>query len=205
MKLKDIIHESYVKGRRARILASHLAKLIPPNASVLDVGCGDGLIAWTIMQIRTDVVFQGIDVIERSESKIHVEIFDGQFIPKENESFDVVMLVDVLHHAKDPHNLMAEVFRVSRKNVLIKDHLLKGFLAGPTLRFMDRVGNLRYKVALPYNYWPQERWHRELKEMGAKIIYWNTNLGLYPWPASWIFERSLHFIALLEKGPFVEN
>jgi SAM-dependent methyltransferase len=198
MKLTDCVHENFVAGRRARVLCSHLAELIPPDSRVLDVGCGDGLIAQLIMQMMPDLAFQGIDVLVRPGTRIPVESFDGQRLPYANASFDVVMFVDVLHHAEDPLELLKEAFRVSRNVVLIKDHTLEGFLAGPTLCFMDRVGNLRHGVALRYDYWSRQRWIEAFKLLGMKVTLWNQHLGLYIPPFNWIFERSLHFIARLD-------
>lgn len=200
MNVNDHIHAHFVAGRRVRVLCSHLSRLIPANSRVLDVGCGDGFIAWLLKQGRADINVQGIDVLVRPDAKISVQSFDGQYIPYKNGSFDVVILVDVLHHADNPLNLFAEVLRVSRHAVLIKDHILKGFLAGPTLRFMDRVGNARHGVELTYNYWTQERWQQVFQSLGVQVALWNQNLGLYPRPAKWVFERSLHFLALLKVG-----
>ena len=56
------IHGNYVHKRRVRVLSEHLAKLIPKDARVLDVGCGDGLLAHLILQRRPDLVLRGIDV-----------------------------------------------------------------------------------------------------------------------------------------------
>jgi hypothetical protein len=95
--------------------------------------------------------------------------------------------------------LLGEALRVSRHAVLIKDHTLEGFLAGPTLRFMDRTGNLRHGVSLRYEYWPRQRWFRVFESLKVRAT-WKHHLGLYPWPVKWVFERSLHFIARLEVG-----
>jgi SAM-dependent methyltransferase len=200
MRLTDCIHENFVAGRRAQVLSSLLAELIPRDSHVLDVGCGDGLISHLLMEMRPDLSFQGIDVLIRPVTKIPVEVFDGQSIPYENDSFDAVMLIDVLHHAENPLTLLEEVLRVSCNVVLIKDHILEGFLAGPTLRFMDRVGNLRHDVSLRYEYWPRERWVKAFESFGVQVTSWNQGLGLYPWPANWVFERSLHFLACIEVG-----
>jgi SAM-dependent methyltransferase len=199
-KVTDFVHDNYVAGRRVQVLCSRLAELLPKNSRVLDVGCGDGLLARLLMQIRPDLSFQGIDILIRPGTKIPVEAFDGLNLPNVDDSFDAVMLIDVLHHAENPLGLLKEVIRVSRNLVLIKDHTLKGFLAGPTLRFMDRVGNLRHGVPLRYDYWPRERWDQAFASLGAQLTAWNQHLGLYPWPASWVFERSLHFLARLEVG-----
>jgi hypothetical protein len=89
---------------------------------------------------------------------------------------------------------------VARKAVLIKDHNRDGFLAGPTLRFMDWVGNARHGVVLPYNYWPSSRWQQAFAELQLCSAENRVAIGLYPWPASWLFGRGLHFIARLEKS-----
>jgi len=45
MNLLEEIHGSYVHNRRVRVLARELSALLPANGQVLDVGCGDGLLA----------------------------------------------------------------------------------------------------------------------------------------------------------------
>jgi hypothetical protein len=41
---------------------------------------------------------------------------------------------------------MREAARVANHSVVIKDHLLEGMFAGPTLHFMDWVGNRGHDV-----------------------------------------------------------
>jgi ubiquinone/menaquinone biosynthesis C-methylase UbiE len=198
MTFIDQIHGKYVFNRRVRVLSDHLAELLPQNARLLDLGCGDGSITHLLMQKRPDVEPQGIDVLVRDQTRIPVTKFDGQVIPYDDASFDVVMFVDVLHHTEDPMTLLREAVRVARKAVAIKDHTCNGFLASPTLRFMDKVGNERHGVVLPYNYWSRQQWFDAFDQLGLTIGVWNKDLGIYPPPASWFFERSLHFIARLD-------
>jgi hypothetical protein len=63
---------------------------------------------------------------------------------------------------------------------------------------MDWVGNTRYVVTLPYAYWSRQPWLEAFPRLGLTRSAWEVRLGLCPWPASWLFERSLHFIARLE-------
>ena len=198
MSIIEQIHGKYVFDRRVSVLSKHLADLIPANAKVLDVGCGDGSVAHLIGQKHPGVKIQGIDVLVRNQTYIPVTEFDGKVIPYGDGSFDVVMFVDVLHHTEDPTILLREAVRVARKAIVLKDHTCNGLLAGPTLRFMDRVGNQRHGVILPYNYWSKQKWLTAFDKLNLKIGVWNKNLGLYPAPASWIFERSLHFVARLD-------
>jgi hypothetical protein len=88
---------------------------------------------------------------------------------------------------------------VSRGFIVIKDHTADGLLASPTLRFMDRVCNARHGVALPFNYWTRQRWLEAFQAMGLTIKDWESELEIYPWPASVVFGRSLHFAAKLDK------
>lgn len=198
MNLLEQLHSAYVHNRRVSVLTAHLAELLPGNASVLDVGSGDGLLSYLIMQNRPDVKIKGVDILGRSQTHIPVECFDGQVIPYGDGSFEVIMLVDVLHHTMDPMILLHEAVRVARKAVVIKDHKCDGLFDNLTLRLMDQVGNARHGVALPYNYWSKQKWFEAVDALDLKIGIWKKDLGLYPRPAHWLFDRSLHFIARLD-------
>ena len=193
-------HERLVYGRRIQVLARHVAELLPREATVLDVGSGDGLLARRVMDARPDVRITGVDVLARPTAHIPVQLFDGVHLPFAPGSFDALMMIDVLHHASRQEALLAEMARVARQRIIIKDHYVKGVLAHPTLRFMDWVGNVRHGVALPYSYWAPERWQRAFAGAGLRRLEERTTLGLYPWPASLLFERGLHFIAVLEPA-----
>jgi len=195
MNLLEKIHGSYVHNRRVRVLARELSALLPANGQVLDVGCGDGLLAALMQKDKPNVVITGIDVLVRDHTHIPVVKFDGTTIPFPDRSFDTLVFVDVLHHMDDPVLLLREAARVARKTIVIKDHTLNGFAARPTLRFMDRIGNRRYNVALPYNYWPKQEWLNTFEALGLRLRTWKSKLDLYPRPVDWLVGRSLHFIA----------
>jgi SAM-dependent methyltransferase len=197
MSLVELLHGRYVHKRRISRLSELCSKLIPSNASVLDVGSGDGRLARFLSDKRKDISIYGIDVRVRSDVAICIEAFDGKSIPSAEDSFDVVMLIDVLHHTDDPMVLLSEAVRVARQVILIKDHLLQGMLGYSTLRLMDWVGNARHNVALPYNYWTPAQWHGAFDKLGLVVSSWESNLGLYPFPVDLIFGRSLHFVAAL--------
>jgi 2-polyprenyl-3-methyl-5-hydroxy-6-metoxy-1,4-benzoquinol methylase len=147
-----------VTARHSRVLLRHLLKLIPPGARILDVGCGDGLIGEMVMAARPEASIQGIDIFLRPQLRIRVLEYDGIRIPHSDQSFDVVLLLDVLHHTTDPMSLLREARRVSQKFIIIKDHNRDGLGAGSLLRFMDWVGNAPHGVVLPYNYWSSGQW-----------------------------------------------
>lgn len=193
------LHDRLVFHRRVDVLASWFAQLAPKNARILDVGAGSGLLASVISSKRPDVSILGLDVLPREQSHIPVQIFNGRKIPFENGTFDVVLFVDVLHHTDDPTVLLREAVRVAASGVLIKDHFRKGIAAQQRLRFMDWVGNARFGVALPYNYWTEQQWHSAWQAFGLCPAQLVTDLKLYPPLADRVFGAQLHFIAELKK------
>ncbi len=202
--MRDIIirepHKRFVTSRRARVLVGHLVELIPPNARILDIGCGDGLIDGMVMAARPDVSIQGIDIYLRPQLLIPVLKYDGVHIPHPDKSFDAVFFLDVLHHTTDPMLLLREARRVARQCVIIKDHNRDGFAAGFVLRFMDWMANAPHGVVLTYNYWSHSRWQSAVTSLGFTVAEHRGHLGLHPAPASWVFERGLHFIVRLDMS-----
>ncbi len=198
MKLIERVHDQYVAQRRARVLSGHLARMIPSGARVLDVGCGDGSIAGLVAEQRRDLGMAGIDVLMRPDARIAVSQFDGRVIPYDDDSFDTVMFVDVLHHTEDPISLLREAVRVTRRAIVIKDHMCDGWLADRTLRLMDVVGNARHGVSILFNYWTHQRWLDAFGELNLRIGEWKTDLRIYPQPASLMLDRSLHFLTRLD-------
>lgn len=166
---------------------------------MLDVGCGDGTISALLQRKRPDILVQGIDVLQRARTYIPVEIFDGSAFPFPDSSFDVVLFSDVLHHTVDATILLREARRTAKQHLLIKDHFREGLAAKARLRFMDWVGNARFGVALPYNYWTRGQWNTAWQQIGLQPEQIVTDLGLYPKPADWVFGAQLHFIALLRR------
>src|SRR6185295_15651826 len=83
----DRIHGDYVHGRRVRVLARLIADLLPERGSVLDIGCGDGMISGLIQRDRPNVRLHGVDVLVRPDAHIEVTEFDGKTVSAADDSF----------------------------------------------------------------------------------------------------------------------
>ena len=98
-------------------------------SSVLDVGSGTGRsLAW-LSQREKAIKLLGIEpstgMIEIAKKNVPTGEFqkgNGESLPYETGSVDVAIATGIMHHADNPSRIISEMFRVSRKGVLISDH-----------------------------------------------------------------------------------
>jgi SAM-dependent methyltransferase len=200
------LHQRYIVNRRAERLSRHLASAIPAGPQrLLDVGCGTGLVSRLVRQLRPEIEILGIDLCLPADPQIAVAVYDGEKLPYAADEFDVVLLIDVLHHTIDPAAKLVDALRVARNAVIVKDHLREGFYAERRLKFMDTVGNRRFGVPLPFNYWRRAEWRETFRCLGVEPDVWLESLRLYPWPLRIVFDARLHFLVRLPAGRSGKN
>lgn len=192
-------HARVVLNRRVRVLAASLAEMLPDSGEVLDIGCGNGQIAELIAVNKPGLQFRGLEIMARPQCRIRCDLFDGHRLPLPDGSVDACLFVDVLHHTGDPRELLREAARVTRRYVVLKDHLSESALDFQTLKLMDWVGNRPHGVVLPYNYCSRQQWDKIFAASGLRVARWVESVPLYPFPASLIFGRHLHFVCRLER------
>ena len=194
------LHEQLVLKRREDVIARSIRAVLPETTgSLLDIGCGDGIISTYLKESRPGLHVEGAEVLERPNCKIKCTVFDGKHLPFPDHSFDAVMMIDVLHHIDDIDSAIVEAMRVSRQYMVIKDHIWSNRLDFFILRFMDWVGNRAYGVRVAHNYKQKTFWTQSFGAKGLNVVSWNEHLGLYPAPFSFLFERGKHFTAVLSK------
>lgn len=194
MKLLEFIHGKIVHPIRVRNLNRGLGELLAPGSTLLDVGCGDGRLAALLRDERQLSRVEGVDVLVRDEVAIPIRAFNGCQLPWPDNSWDYVMAVDVLHHADDQQALLADMLRVCRRAVLLKDHLCENALDRWLLLKMDGLGNDRHGVAVPGKYLSCAQWNELFAASGGLVEAFRGRVRLYPFPLSLVFGRGLHCI-----------
>jgi ubiquinone/menaquinone biosynthesis C-methylase UbiE len=86
------------------------------DESLLDVGCGNGRVARLLLErvARIDAIDVEAWPEWRGAAGITFQVADGEHLPFENESFDLVHSKDSLHHMAHPERALAEYRRVLR-------------------------------------------------------------------------------------------
>ena len=197
-----LLHRFIIMNRRVDKLASYIINILPKDiVNILDVGCGTGEIANAVMIKNSDLSVSGVDIKIRPKTLIAVTEYDGYILPFDDNAFDVVMLIDVLHHCDNPISILQECARVSKNWILIKDHVSNCWIDNVTLRFMDWIGNRSHGINLTYNYLSLSDWSLALTKASLNKISENMQLNIYPKPFNFVFGRDLHCLYLLRKEP----
>lgn len=105
---------------------SVIKKYIPqdPKIVILDYGCGKGVITEKVLELNPSAKITGVDVSETAIEFVKNKIKNQRFLAiKESEkllfndnTFDFILLLDVLEHVYDVGQLLSELHRVLKKN-----------------------------------------------------------------------------------------
>ncbi len=153
------------RNNLTRLLAPCLGK----GDTILDVGSSCGRLAKQLMN-SVECHIEGIDICLQPHACIPVRQYDGHHFPFETDSFDGVMMVDMLHHTTHPEQVLREAARVSRRYILIKDHYWNTPADVIGLQVSDYVGNAPYGIDLPYHYFKMAEWMQLFGEVGLRVM-----------------------------------
>ena len=132
MKITTNLEKHNVKNPLSRFFLDNfycvmLRKAKNLNATtVLDVGCGEG---FTLLRLKNENIGQKLSGIDNNEQAIayanknypELEIKKGDVykLPYKDNSFDLVLCMEVLEHLDKPLVALEELKRVSKKYVLL--------------------------------------------------------------------------------------
>ena len=184
--------EHYLRKRAAFVLE------YCPLGDGLDVGCGTGLLAERLA--RAGYAMSGVDpsegmleVLRARAPQVCATTASGTALPFDDDSFDLVLCVAVMHHIADPdavRQTLGEMVRVSRPGgrVLVWDHNPRNPYWG---RLMARVPQDTGEERLI----PEHELLEGLRAGGAEIVL-TTQLGMVP---DFTPRRAVRAAAALER------
>ncbi len=134
--------------------------------NLLDVGFGAGTVAK--LMVNSGYKVEGIDVADLSIYKdLKATLYDGNKMPFKNNSFDTAVIVHVLHHCKEPLEVLKEAKRCAKRVVFIEDTYRNEF-EKKIVSFNDNIGNWEF---YQHPYLKDTVWKSTIKKMGMKLIF----------------------------------
>ena len=94
---------------------NELLALVPPSSRLLDIGCGQGQFLKSVAERRSPVALAGLEIDEQliriarkqlqtvAAIPVKLEVYDGNRFPEDLVDYDVISMVDVLHHIPAPN------------------------------------------------------------------------------------------------------
>jgi ubiquinone/menaquinone biosynthesis C-methylase UbiE len=152
-------------------------------ASVLDVGCGEGVVTERLAQRLAAARVLGVDAEEgrlqkewdaRSAPNLSFATGSAYELPFPDESFDLVCAIEVLEHLERPRDALAEMRRVAGRALLLSVPNEPGWrishlLAGRNVRSLgDTPGHI--------NHWSKRSFGRLISELGTARAE-----SVFPW------------------------
>tara|TARA_Y100000590_G_C15526296_1_gene941381 strand:+ start:374 stop:1057 length:684 start_codon:yes stop_codon:yes gene_type:complete len=195
-------------GRRDKLLEKkvfyHLKNLKIKNINLLDFGCGN--LKFTKELIKKKIVKKSVCVdtynynLKNNNSIKYIKLNEWETIKYKKNHFDVVILIDVLHHVgvNNSEKLLKKLSYIS-KFVLVKEHFEYGFFSRQLLRLADFYGNYAQEVNIPNVYFDNQSWHKLLKITNLKQLCLERNVQQHKGLFNMIISPKHHFFSVLQK------
>ena len=174
---------------RARWTYRRLRKWIRPEDRVLDIGAGDCRVD-ELLQRKTGCQVTPVDVEDFNTTALPLVMFDGTRLPFDDQSFDVALIVFVLHHAEDPRAVLAEARRVTRRHVIVFEDVNQTGWDRWTFRGFHRLLEWSERISLPHHELSPEQWSALAAEVGFAED-WRGHVGRQ---LSYLASRHVQFV-----------
>lgn len=139
-----------IHQKQSDALMALLASVGDKQLQILEAGCGTGRFLETLNQAgftNLTGLDQSSEMLGIAQSKASITPVQGDIyaMPFADNSFDVVYSVHVIMHLENPRKAIAEMIRVSKKNVILEMtnlHSLSAF--GPLIRKTTKFSTHRH-------------------------------------------------------------
>jgi 2-polyprenyl-3-methyl-5-hydroxy-6-metoxy-1,4-benzoquinol methylase len=146
---------------------SEISPFLNPDTRVLDIGAGNCVLCQQLRQRGYDIV--PVDLANLSfVNEIVPVVYDGTTLPFDNDSFDVAMVITVLHHVQDPDAVLAELKRVARRLIVIEE-IYENSLEKYFTYLIDSLFNLEF-INHPHSNRTDDGWRAAFQRLGLSVV-----------------------------------
>ncbi|RDV38381.1 DUF2029 domain-containing protein [Bradymonadaceae bacterium TMQ3] len=156
--------------RRAKAKFDAVRPYLRPGDRVLDLGAGEGFVGALVAEAGHEVVLAEVD--DRNRTALPMVTYDGEFLPLDDDQFDVAIIAYTLHHARHPDQVLAEAARVARRLVILETVYERSW-DRRLVTFLDHSANrLRGMAPEPLYFDRVEGWLERLQARSLKVLTW---------------------------------
>tara|TARA_B100000886_G_scaffold337903_1_gene299636 strand:- start:988 stop:1653 length:666 start_codon:yes stop_codon:yes gene_type:complete len=168
---------------------------------VLDFGCGSMEISKKLQYKKYIKQIVGSDIFKHKFVSKKMMYLDNEKLFKSNKRFDVIFVVDVLHHIgiENAHKIIRKLYKHSDK-IIIKDHYEHGFFSRSLLRFVDFYANYGYGVNIPKKYFNKNSWRNTITKSKSKVLFHKENFQQHDGIFNIILNKKHHFVSIIETN-----
>ncbi len=164
--------------KRSETVVGRVLPYLDNSKKVIDIGSGTGDVAYLLKQ-------QGIDVTPVDVADFHGPrlvkpvIYDGSKLPFPDKSFDIALLLMVLHHTSNPNVVFSEAARVAKEIIVIETSYTTPINRWFTIvsDAIDNLQNIHWS-----SYKTDQEWQKFFRDKGFQIVethrYHDHNFGL---------------------------
>ena len=153
--------------KRAEFFAGRFEAFLPPASQVLDIGGGWGFYSEPLKRRGHHLTV--LDVVKPGLQKSPVVVYDGGRFPFADKSFEVSLLVTMLHHVPDPSAVIREAGRVTRKFLVVVEDLYHHAFGRFWTVLRDRFFNFEF-FGHPCQFRKKEDWIRLFGGLGYSLV-----------------------------------
>ena len=153
--------------KRANNSYNEIKEYLSKDDKILDIGSG----TCNICQILKNNLYNctAVDIKNKSIlSNITPIIYDGKKLPFKDKSYDVALLLTVLHHTSNPESILKEAKRVAKRIIIIEDVYLNIFHKYLTF-FIDSLSNFEF-TKHPHSNKKDIEWKNLFNKLGLSLV-----------------------------------
>ncbi len=142
-------------------------KFLNKEDKILDIGGGLGTVSYLLKKRGYDS--EVIDVQDVSIFKdIHPLIYGGTKLPFDDNTYDIALILTVLHHTKSPEIILNEAKRVAKRIIIIED-IYNSLLHKYVLFLIDSFTNFQF-FNHPHSNKNHNGWIQLFKNLNIEVI-----------------------------------
>jgi SAM-dependent methyltransferase len=163
--LREVLHS--LARWRVREKLGELTPHFSPADRIVEIGSGNGVLCAELRERGFQIT--ALDVSNRSFSEqIRPVVYDGERMPFRDDSFDVGLLVTVLHHTPAPDRILAEARRLARRVVVIEE-IYSNVINKYVTYLIDSIFNLEF-FGHPRTNRTDAGWREAFERLGFMVI-----------------------------------